>query len=332
MHTARTTGGDTINGILKYLAGLKTPQVLVFGITGKQGRSRSKMMHKMGTRILAGCTPGKGGQVVDSVPVFNTAAEAVAAIPELNCAVTYVPAGAVKRAAMDAMDAGLKFLVLTADGVSSHDEAALKAYAHVKGCTYLGPNTVGMLDTCGYLFGLIGGSATWAKRHYQPGCVGVISRSGGLSQLLGAFHCRPHLPGPRPDGSFGPVWGAQYPGISAILCVGGDPIPGVTLLDAALAFEQDPRTRVMAAYGETGTTQENDLARAVESGRITKPIILFLGGMFLKAGAAQSHAGAMIRNENETYAVKRKALKAAGVIVVERPDAVFGQTAKILGL
>ena len=321
-----------MSGILKHLAGIEIPKVLVFGITGKQGKNRSRVMTEMGTRILAGCTPGKGGQEVNGVPVFNSAAEAVKAIPEINCAVTYVPAGAVKKAAMDAMDAGLKFLVLTADGVPTHDQAVIKEYSKPTGCTYIGPNTVGMLDTSGYIFGLIGGNAAWAKENYRPGCVGVISRSGGLSQLLGAFHCRPHLPGPRPDGSFGPLWGAQYPGVSAILCVGGDPIPGVTLLDAALAFEQDSRTRVMVAYGETGTTQENDLARAIESGRISKPIILFLGGLFLKAGTAQSHAGAMIRNENESYAAKRKALEAAGVIVVERPDAVFGQTAKVLEL
>lgn len=321
-----------MSGILKYLIGIEIPKVLVFGITGKQGRSRSRVMKEMGTRILAGCTPGKGGQEVDGVPVFDSAAEAVKTIPEINCGVTYVPAGAVKRAAMDAMDAGLKFLVLTADGVPTHDQAVIKEYSKLTGCAYIGPNTVGMLDTSGYLFGLIGGNAAWAKENYRPGCVGVISRSGGLSQLLGAFHCRPQLPGPRPDGSFGPLWGAQYPGVSSILCVGGDPIPGVTLLDAALAYEQDSRTRVMVAYGETGTTQENDLARAIESGRISKPIILFLGGMFLKAGKTQSHAGAMIRNESESYAAKRKALEAAGVIVVERPDAVFGQTAKILEL
>jgi len=321
-----------MGGILEYLIGIETPNVLVLGITGKQGQSRSKMMKKMGTRILAGCTPGKGGQEVSGIPVFNSAAEAVKEIPELNCAVTYVPAGAIRTAAMDAMNVGFKFLVLTADGVSTHDQAVLKEHAKKNGCTYLGPNTVGMLDTSGYLFGLIGGSATWAKKNYLPGCVGVISRSGGLSQLLGAFHCRPNLPGPREDGTFGPLWGEQYPGVSAVLCTGGDPIPGVTMLDAALAFEKDARTKLIVAYGETGTTQENDLANAIAAGKLTKPIIIFLGGKFTKAGLAQSHAGAMIRNEAETYDFKRKVLEAQRVIVVERPDAMFAQTAKILGL
>ena len=321
-----------MSGILKYLIGIEDPKVLVVGITGKQGQGRSRMMKKMGTRILAGCTPGKGGQEVDGVPVFNNAAEAVAAIPELNCAVTYVPAGAIRVAAMDAMNAGLKFSVLTADGVATHDEAVLKEHAKATGSTYLGPNTVGMLDTSGYLFGLIGGSATWARKNYLPGCVGVMSRSGGLSQLMGAFHCRPNLPGPREDGTFGPLWGEEYPGVSAVLCTGGDPIPGVNLLDAALAFEKDPRTKVIVAYGETGTTQENDLAAAVGAGRITKPVIMFLGGMFTKAGVAQSHAGAMIRNEEETYSAKRRTMEEVGIAVVERPDAVFAQTAKVLGL
>lgn len=321
-----------MNGILRHLIGIETPKVLVVGITGKQGQHRSKVMKNMGTQILAGCTPGKGGQEVDGVPVFNTASEAVQSIPELNCAVTFVPASAVLAAATDVMNAGLRFSVLTADGVPTHDEVVLKEHAKAKGCTYLGPNTVGMLDTAGYLFGLIGGNAAWARQNYLPGCVGVISRSGGLAQLLGAFHCRPNLPGPREDGSFGPVWGKQYPGVSAVICTGGDPIPGVTMLDAALAFEKDPRTRVIVAYGETGTMQENDLSLAIAAGKLTKPVIIFLGGMFTKEGVTQSHAGAMIRKEAETYAFKRKVLEAEGVIVVERPDAIFAQTAKLLGL
>jgi succinyl-CoA synthetase alpha subunit len=319
-------------GILKHLVGIDEPKVLVVGMTGKQGQSRSKLMLKMGTNVLAGCTPGKGGQEVLGKPIFNNAKEAIEAIPEINCAVMYVPAGAIRGAAMDAMNAGLKFSVLTADGVATHDEAVLKEHSKATGCTYLGPNTVGMLDTSGYLFGLIGGSATWAKKNYLPGKVGVISRSGGLSQLLGAFHCRPNLPGPREDGSFGPLWGDEYPGVSAVMCTGGDPMPGVTVLDAALAFEKDDRTQVIVAYGETGTTQENDLAEAIKAGKVTKQVIVFLGGMFTKAGVAQSHAGAMIRNEAETYKFKRQALEDAGVIVVERPDAVFAQTAKVLGL
>lgn len=318
-------------GILKYLAGIDTPETLVFGITGKQGKSKSRLMRKYGTRIVAGCTPGKGGQEVDGVPVFGSAAEAVEAFPRLNTAVLFVPAGAVKTAAMDAIDAGLKFLVLTADGVPTHDEIALKEYVSTKDSVYLGPNTVGLLDTAGYLFGLIGGSATWAKKNYRPGKVGVISRSGGLSQLLGAFHCRPNLPGPREDGTFGPLWEEDYPGLSAVVCVGGDPVPGISLLDAARAFEKDPRTEIMAIYGETGTTQENNLAKAVLNNEITKPIVVFLGGKFTETGVAQSHAGAMIRNEKETWQSKKDALETSGITVVERPDAVFAAVRRILG-
>jgi len=317
-------------GIVKYLAGVDEPKVLVFGITGRQGKSKSRLMRKFGTSIVAGCTPGKGGQEVDGVPVFNSAEEAVKSFPELNSAVFFVPAGAVKTAAMDAMKAGLKFLVLTADGVPTQDEIALKEFARGRDSVYLGPNTVGLLDTAGYLFGLIGGSATWAKKNYRPGKVGVISRSGGLSQLLGAFHCRPNLPGPRKDGSYGPLWGEDYPGLSAVVCVGGDPVPGISLLDAARAFERDHRTEIIAAYGETGTTQENDLAEAVAEGEITKPIVVFLGGKYTKAGVAQSHAGAMIRNESETWEAKHRALQNAGITVVERPDSVFGAVKWIL--
>jgi succinyl-CoA synthetase alpha subunit len=316
-----------MNGILKYLAGIDTPKVLVFGITGRQGQTGAKLMMKMGTTIVAGCTPGKGNQEVEGIPVFNSAAEAVKAFPELNCAISFVPGGAVFAALKDAAEAGLKFSLHVADGVPTHDAILMKEFAQSRGHVYIGPNTVGLLDTAGYLFGMIGGSASWAKKNYLPGSVGVISRSGGLSQLLGAFHCRPNLPGPREDGSFGPLWDTKYPGVSAVICVGGDPIPGVTLLNAARAFQQDPRTRVIVAYGETGTTQENDLAAAVAAKEITKPVIMYLGGRYTKAGVAQSHAGAMIRNEAETYAFKRRVMEEAGITVVERPDAVFAQSA-----
>jgi succinyl-CoA synthetase alpha subunit len=318
-------------GILQQFAGIETPGVLVFGITGKQGRSRTRLMRKYGTTILAGCTPGKGGQEVDGTPVFDSPAQAVEAFPAIDTAVFYVPAGAVAEAALQAMDLGIRFLVISADGVPTHDAIRMKEKSLETGSLFLGPNTVGLLDTAGYLFGLIGGSATWAKKHYSPGCVGVISRSGGLSQLLGSFHCRPDLPGPRPDGTYGPLWGQDCPGVSAVVCIGGDPVPGITMLGAAEAFERDPRTSLIVAYGETGTSQENDLAGAVSRGMITKPVVVFLGGRFTRSGVAQSHAGAMIRSEEETYSAKRKALEGAGITVVDRPDAVFAETARILG-
>lgn len=319
-----------MNGILEQFAGIETPRVLVSGITGRQGKSKSRLMRKFGTEIIAGCTPGKGGEEVDGTPVFNSTADAMKLFPEINTAVLYVPAHAVSTAAIDAIENGIKFLVIAADGVPTHDSILMKEKSVETGAVFLGPNTVGLLDTAGYLFGLIGGKASWAKKNYLPGCVGVISRSGGLSQLLGAFHCRKNLPGPREDGTFGPLWGENYPGISAVVCVGGDPVPGITMLDAAIAFENDPRTKVIVAYGETGTTQENDLAVAVKERKITKPVIVFLGGTFTKAGVAQSHAGAMIRNSEETYEAKRSAMENAGIIVVNRPDAVFAQTARIL--
>jgi len=319
-------------GILQQFAGIRTPRVLVFGITGKQGQSGAKLMRKYGTPVVAGCTPGKGGQDVDGIPVFDSPEQAVEAFPGIDTAVFYVPAHAAAESALGAMELGIRFLVVTADGVATHDAIRMKEKSLETGSLFLGPNTVGLLDTAGYLFGMIGGSASWARKHYRPGCTGVISRSGGLSQLLGSFHCRPNLPGPRPDGTYGPLWGEEPPGVSAVVCIGGDPVPGVTMLDAAEAFERDPRTRVIAAYGETGTSQENDLAEAVGMGMITKPIVVFLGGRYTKAGVAQSHAGAMIRSEGETYDAKRKALEGAGIRVVDRPDAVFAETASILGL
>lgn len=318
-------------GILEHLAGVTEPRVVVFGITGKQGQSTTRVMTGFGTVVLAGVTPGKGGQEVDGIPVFGSCSEAVSAFPGINSAVFFVPAGAVLASTRDAASCGIRFMVHTADGVAAHDAALMREQSVSEGFRIIGPNTVGMLDTSGYLFGLIGGNASWARKNYLPGCVGIISRSGGLSQLLGAFHCRPRLPGPLPGGGYGELWGETGPGISAVICVGGDPVPGTTMLEAALAFEKDARTKVLAGYGETGTTQENELAAAVSEGRISKPVVIFLGGKFTSAGVTQSHAGAMIRSESETWEAKRNALESAGVIVVDRPDAVFASVAAELG-
>ncbi len=318
-------------GILLPMAGIDTPRTVVFGITGKQGQSTTRVMTGFGTQVLAGVTPGKGGTEVDGIPVFDSCGEAVSSVPGLNTAVFFVPARSVLQSAAEAMDCGIGFLVLTADGVPVHDAVRIREHALRTGARVLGPNTVGMLDTEGYLFGLIGGNAQWARRNYVPGRVGVISRSGGLSQLLGAFHCRPGLPGPLPGGGYGRLWEDDVPGVSAVICTGGDPVPGTTLLEAALALEADPRTAVIAGYGETGTMQENDLASAVSDGRIRKPVVILLGGRYTKAGVAQSHAGAMIRSAGETWEAKRGALEDAGVTVVDRPDAVFGRVAGILG-
>jgi succinyl-CoA synthetase alpha subunit len=289
-------------------------------------------MKGFGTEILAGSTPGKGGQDVDGTPVFDSPAEALDRFPDINSAVLFVPAGAVLPAASEALESGIGFLVIAADGVPTHDAIILHERARSHGAVFLGPNTVGMVDTAGYLFGMIGGRTSWARKSYTPGCVGVISRSGGLSQLLGAFHCRPNLPAPHPDGSYGPVWGEQPPGVSAVVCIGGDPVPGLSMLDVARAFQADRRTRVIAVYGETGTRQENDMAKAISEGEITKPVVVFLGGKFTRAGVAQSHAGAMVRDQEDTYSNKRMLLEDAGVTVVDRPDAVFGRIASRLGV
>ncbi|MBN1434473.1 hypothetical protein JW921_06905 [Candidatus Fermentibacterales bacterium] len=321
-----------MGGILSHLAGIEEPEVLVLGITGKQGSSSSRLMREFGTRVVAGCTPGKGGRDVDGVPVFDSPEQAVRAFPGINSAVLFVPSRAVLEATRGLIELGIRFVVLTADGVPTHDAIRVRVLSMRSGTRVMGPNTVGMLDTEGYLFGMIGGRGRWARENYTPGCVGVISRSGGLSQLLGAFHCRRNLPGPGPDGRLQPLWGDDSPGVSAVLCTGGDPVPGTTMLEAARAFQADPRTRVIAAYGETGTSQENDLAEAMLRGEIDKPVVIFLGGRFTRPGVAQSHAGAMIRSESETYEAKRAALEKAGARVVDRPDAVFSATASILGL
>src|SRR5207248_1451886 len=295
-------------------------RVLVQGITGREGRARTRLMRKYGTKVVAGVTPGKGGQSVLDVPIFNTPEEAVNSLGEIDISVVFVPAAGVKDAAISAIDAGIKLTVLVPDRVPVWDAMEIAAAAKANGAMFLGPNTLGALSPGKAVVGMIGGRAESARQWFKPGVpkgVGVISRSGGMAS------------------STGYDLGQAGVRISTIVHIGGDAVIGIRLPDAALMFEADPLTEAIVIFGEIGSSQEEELAQLIVDRKITKPVIAYIGGKAAREGTRFSHAGAIIEGGRGTHAGKVKALREAGATVVdafgELPNAVVEILKKMKG-
>jgi succinyl-CoA synthetase alpha subunit len=295
-------------------------RVLVQGITGREGRARTRLMREYGTNVVAGVTPGKGGQTVLGVPVFNTPQEAVNSLGNIDISVVFVPAAGVKDAAISAIDAGIKLTVLVPDRVPVWDAMEIAAAAEANGAMFLGPNTLGVLSPGKGVVGMIGGRAESARQWFKPGFpkgVGVISRSGGMASSTGYY------------------LGQAGVRISTIVHIGGDAVIGIRLPDAALMFEADPFTEAIIIFGEIGSSQEEELAQLILDRKITKPVIAYIGGKAAREGTRFSHAGAIIEGGRGTHAGKVKALREAGATVVdafgELPDAVVQILKKMKG-
>lgn len=287
--------------------------VLVHGITGREGQARTRLMLDYGTKVIGGVTPGKGGQKVLGVPVFDSARDAVKAFGAVDASVLFVPAAGVREAAIDAIEAGVKLVVLVADRVPVWDAMVIMKAARGRGATVLGPNTLGVASPGKAVLGMIGGRAESAREWFKPPLeggtgVGVISRSGGMASSTGYY------------------LGQAGVRISTIVHVGGDTALGVRIPDAALLFEADSATDAIVVFGEIGGSQEEELADLIRTGRVTKPVIAYIGGKAARAGTRFSHAGAIIEGNRGTHAGKVAALEAVGGRVVgafgELPAAV----------
>src|SRR5947208_3150623 len=280
----------------------ETKRVLVQGITGREGRARTRLMREYGTNVVAGVTPSKGGQTVLGVPVFNTPQEAVKALGKIEISVLFVPAAGVKDAAISAIDAGIKLTVLVPDRVPVWDAMEIAAAAKANDANFLGPNTLGVLSPGKGVVGMIGGRAESARQWFKPGIpkgIGVISRSGGMASSTGYY------------------LGQAGVRISTIAHIGGDAVLGIRIPDAALLFEADPLTEAIVIFGEIGSSQEEELAQLIRDQKVTKPVIAYIGGKAAREGTRFSHAGAIIEGGRGTHAGKVKALREAGATVVD---------------
>lgn len=275
-------------------------RVLVQGITGREGITRTPLMLDYGTQVVAGVTPGKGGQSVLGVPVFDTVREACEVRGPIDTSVIFVPAPLVKAAALEALAAGIRLLLLVPDRVPVYDVLEIAAAARDCDAQFIGPNSLGVLSPGRGVLGMMGGTATSIREWAVPGPVGITSRSGGMTTSLAYYLARARI------------------GTSTIVHVGGDSIVGMAHPDVLRLFEQDPQTRVAIMFGEIGTSQEEDAATLIESGEFTKPLLAFIGGKAARSGMRFSHAGAIIEGGRGTYVGKVARLQAAGAHIVDR--------------
>lgn len=291
----------------------RTRRVLVQGITGREGRARTRLMREFGTNVVAGCTPGKGGEEVEGVPVFNTVEEAAERIGMFDVSVVFVPAKLVKSAAVEAIEAGVKLIVLVPDRVPLWDAMEIAAVAKDHHARFIGPNTLGVISPGEAVLGMIGGRAESARQWFNQSIpaktVGIISRSGGMTSSCGYYLSRAGV------------------GLSTLVHVGGDSVIGLPIPDIARMFEDDGDTDAIVVFGEIGGSQEERLAELMRTGAVTKPVVAYIGGKAAREGTRFSHAGAIIEGNRGTHADKTAALREAGATVVENfgdlPDAVL---------
>jgi len=296
----------------------ETKRVIVQGITGREGRARTRLMREFGTRIIGGCTPGKGGQEVEGLPVWDHVSEAMDHANsehggQVDISVLFVPARLIKHAAIEAIEAGVKLLLLVPDRVPVWDAMAIAKCAKANGAEFIGPNTLGVLSPGKAVMGMIGGKAASAREWFKPGNVGIISRSGGMTSSCGYYLCR------------------QGVGLSTLCHVGGDSVLGLRIPDIALRFQDDPDTELITIFGEIGGSQEEDLAELMREGRVTKPVVAYIGGKVAKEGTRFSHAGAIIEGNTGTHAGKVKALTEAGATVVDSFGDLPGAVLETIG-
>lgn len=288
-------------------------KVIVQGITGREGRVRTKLMLQYGTKVVAGCTPGKKGQSVQGVPVFDHVSEAVSEFGSIDVSVLYIPAPKVKTAAIEAFDAGVKMLVIVPDRVPIWDVLEISEKAKECNARFVGPNTLGVLSPGRGVLGMIGGSAASARSWFKRGPVGVSSRSGGITSAMSYYINQSGI------------------GQTTIVHVGGDSIIGMPHQDVMLEFEKDDETKMVVMFGEIGTSQEETVADLIEQGRFTKPLVAFIGGKAAKKGTRFSHAGAIVEGNKGSWEGKVKRLKEVGAHVVENFEDIPSVTKKVLG-
>lgn len=272
----------------------KDSKVLVQGITGKSGRMQTALMIQSGTNVVAGVTPGKGGQEVGGVPVYNTVREA-AEHHSFDTVVCLVPPAAAKSCCMEAAEAQVKLFILCTEQIPMHDVAQIIACARRSGMTLIGPGCSGVIvpEVCKV--------GSHPVRFFKHGCVGVVSKSGALSYEAGKTLTDAHI------------------GQSTVVGIGGGPCFGFTQRDAVELYEKDPETRVIVLLGEIGGNLEEEAAAFIKQ-QVSKPVVALIVGRNAPQGRSLGHAGAIVNGDFGTAASKIRALRDAGVQIAASPD------------
>ncbi len=270
-------------------------KVIVQGITGREGSFHTKLMLDYGTKIVAGVTPGKGGQEVHGVPVYDTVEEAVKEHPDATASIIFVPARFAADAVYEAVDAGMKLVVVITEHIPVHESLKFINYAKQKGTTIIGPNCPGLISPGKAKLGIMPGHV------FKEGPIGIMSRSGTLTYEIGYALSK------------------QGMGQSTVIGIGGDPVIGTSFTEAMELFEKDPETEALVLVGEIGGDMEERAAQMIKEGRFTKPVVAFIAGRTAPPGKRMGHAGAIIMMGTGTYQGKVEALEEAGVKVAKTP-------------
>lgn len=274
-------------------------KVLVQGITGREASEKVPEMMAYGTEVVAGVTPGKAGQEVHGVPVYDTVAEALSEHPEINTSLIYVPPFAAKDAVFEALENGIKTLNVITERIPTKDAWEIYERVQEKDATMVGPTSVGIISPGKAKLGPIGG--TEPEKVYKEGKVGVISKSGGMTTETSWV-----------------IRQAGY-GVSTAAGLGGDVIAGTTFEDALRKFEEDDQTEAVVMFGELGGTYEEKAAELLEEGGFNKPLIAYITGRFTESMPEKKygHAGAIIRGDRGKPSEKKKVLRESGAHVVD---------------
>lgn len=279
-------------------------KVIVQGITGNEGLFHTRQMVQYGTKIVGGVTPGKGGQQVDGIPVFNTVASGVKETGA-NASVIFVPPAFSADAVMEAADAGLKTIICMTEGIPTLDMIQVKHYLKGKNINLIGPNTPGIISPGKCKIGVMAGYI------HKEGSIGVISRSGTLT--------------------YETVDQLSKNGLGQSTCVGigGDPIIGLDFVDLLEMFEKDPGTEAVVMIGEIGGTAEEEAAEYYKK-KMKKPVVAFIAGKTAPPGRRMGHAGAIISGGSGTASQKIKFLEEAGIKTIDYPELIPQELKKLL--
>jgi len=289
-------------------------RVIVQGMTGREGSLRTAFMKGYGTKVVAGVTPGRGGQEVHGLPVYDTVKQAIKNEGMVDATVTFIPGPGLKNAVYEAIDAGIKFVVSPVERIPIHDVIAMVNYAIANDAKILGPGSLGIISPGKAAMGWLGGNVGWANKLFEPGPVGVISRSGGQSGTV--------------------PWALKVAGlgISTAMHIGTEPVSGLTMADVLKLFEKDEQTKAVAIFGEIGGTLEEEAAEAVEKKEFTKPLVVFIAGAWAPEGMRFSHASSIVEKGRGTAQGKIKALTEAGAHVVDSPEEIAPKIKQLIGI
>lgn len=272
-------------------------RILVQGMTGKEGSFWSAHMIEMGSAVIAGVTPGKEGQNVEGRPIYHSVRRA-AEHHEIDASMIFVPPRFTKDAVFEALDSGIRKIVTVADGIPLHDMVQIRSAAKSEGATVVGGNTTGVISPGKAMMGMF---PYWIQRVYTPGRIGIMTRSGSLTNEVTSM-----------------VVSAGF-GVSTLIGIGGDPVPGTRFAEMLPLYEADELTDAVVIIGELGGTMEEEVAEAIEKKMFTKPLVAFMGGRTAPAGKRMGHAGAIVTGGKGTVAGKIEALESVGAYVAERP-------------